>query len=121
MNRHETIPLPSLMNVLNRRERIAPGDARGVQPAGAGHICIQVFVFVQPDRMESADIPLMLKLAPEDAGDVPGRGNPVLEIELRNGDILLCRDQLVYLKLDLPRKSRLEGMSTEIGDIATQI
>jgi len=37
-----------------------------------------------------------------------------------NGDILLSSDQQVYLKMGLSIRSRLEGMSTKVGGIATQ-
>lgn len=57
-------------------------------------------------------------LVPEEFLDIPD-ACLCANAGLRNGDILLCRDHRGYQKAGVSTKPRLEGMSTEVGDIAT--
>ena len=62
MDGDETVPLAALIAFLHGRKRIAPRHVGNILTALRRHIGIQIFVFIQPDGMERADVFVMSNL-----------------------------------------------------------
>ena len=70
MDRHEAVPFATLIAVLHRRERVTSRDAGDVEPGRRRHFGVQVFILIQPNRVERPDVFLRIQLGSR--GHVPG-------------------------------------------------
>ncbi|TKS63425.1 MAG: hypothetical protein EWM73_01450 [Nitrospira sp.] len=91
MDRHEAVPLGAWVAILHRCERVTARDAGNVEPARCRHISVQIFILIQPNRVERTDGFLRIQLGPEDPCNVFRRGNPVLEVGRVQVQILMVK------------------------------
>ena len=117
MDRHKAVPFGTLPAILQPRERVTARDAGDVEP-GRRHISIQIFILIQPNRVERADGFLPIQLGPEDACKVFRRGNPAFEVGHIQVQILMVKF-FEHIEQDALQLLKNPGDQTKMQEIVT--